>query len=118
MPSPWVIIAVLLVWIGSLPAVYFHGKHVAVGEAATVKADGLEQAISLANDAAQHANELAAADYAEAARAFGIALNRQKRAAASASQVQHSVATKIEYRNCTLDAEDLTLLNNALEVKK
>ena len=114
MPNPWVIIASLLVWLGSLPAAYYHGKHVEAGEAATVKAGELEQAISLAEVAAQHANELAAADYAEAARAFGIALNRQKRAEASATIVEHSVATKTEYRNCSLDAEDLANLNQAL----
>lgn len=118
MPNPWVIIAVLLVWIGSLPAAYYHGKHVEAGEAATVKANELEQAVSLANDAAQHANELAATDYAEAARAFGIALNRQKMAEASATKVERSVATKIEYRNCALDAEDLANLNEALGAGK
>ncbi|MDH4285587.1 MAG: hypothetical protein OEV35_09750 [Gallionellaceae bacterium] len=114
MSNTWVIIAFLLVLFGSWPGVYYHGKHVANGEAATVKAEELEQAINLAEVAAQHANELAAADYAEAARAFGIALNRQKRAEASATIVEHSVATKTEYRNCSLDAEDLANLNQAL----
>ena len=111
MPSPWLIIAFLLLWIGSLPAAFYYGRHYEGVERNSQMLQAVEQSVA-------RSNELAATDYAEAALAFDAALNRQRVAAASARQVEHSVVTKIEYRNCALDAADFALLNNALEAKK
>lgn len=114
MPNPYILLAVLLLVTTGSTGGYFFGRHVKAGEVETRHAQELRQAIVLAEDAAKHANELAATDYAEAARAFEAAQTRQTRSVASAYRVEHSVVTKVEYRNCTLDAEDLENLNQAL----
>lgn len=111
MINPWVIVAILVAWIGSMAGAYGFGRHVMAGERDS-------QMLEAVNRAVEHANDLAEQDYAAAASAWDAASARQKASAAASASAARSIETKIEYRACALDAADLTLLNNALEPLK